>query len=238
MRQFLYSTAVVVFILASLGLAVSVHAQNGTEAEITFMEEKKKKARQQLRRLLSEYDLDPWIITQDVQIKVGEDPHSHPILTLNTKYLNDDVKQLSIFLHEQAHWLPDAKREAAIPDLRSLYPEIPGLPDTEGLSNEKRRKVEDLASKTYNHLIVAWAELDAMTELVGEEQARRTFKEKVDDLTTEPYSALEKRFRWYNNRVLKDPQEIGAVLAKHDLVITPEKGCVLKRGRNERHNPR
>lgn len=230
MRQFLYSAAVVVFLLVSLGLAGSVHAQSGTEAEITFMEEKKEEARQQLRRLLSEYDLDPWIMTQEVQIKVGEDPHSHPILTLNTKHLDDDAMQLSIFLHEQAHWLPEAKREAAIPDLRSLYPEIPGIPDKEGLSDEKKRKIEDFTSKTYNHLIVAWAELDAMTELVGGEQARRTFKEKVDDLTTEPYSTLEKTFRWYNNRVLEDPQEIGAVLAKHDLVITPEKGLRVETG--------
>jgi len=227
MKQSLCSaTAIILF--ASLCLTLPVHAQSENSTEITFTEQKKEEARQQLRRLLSEYDLDPWIFTKEVQIKAREDPHSHPILTLNTEHLDDDDMQLSIFLHEQAHWLTDAKREAAIPDLRSLYPEIPGIPDKEGLSEEKKRKIAELKRKTYNHLIVAWAELDAMTELIGEQRARRTFKEKVDDLTSEPYSTLEKSFRWYNNRVLEDPQEIGAVLAEHDLVITPEKGVEIE----------
>lgn len=77
-------------------------------------------------------------------------------------------------------------------------------------------------------MIVAWVELDAMTELVGEEKARKIVEEKVHELTEESYSAPEKSFIWYNNRVLEDTQEIGLIVAKHDLIITPEKGLVVE----------
>ena len=84
--------------------ALATQAQSGTQATITFVDEEKEKAREQLKRILSKYDLDPWIFTQRVQIVAGVDPHSHPILTLNTDFLDNDELQLSVFLHEQAHW--------------------------------------------------------------------------------------------------------------------------------------
>ena len=196
------------------------HAQSGTETKITFTQQKKEEARQQLQRILSEYSLDPWIITQEVRIKPGVDPHSRPILTLNTDYLEDDQTQLSIFVHEQAHWIPWAKRKAAIENLRELYPEIPGVPE-----NNDNSAGDKLA--TYNHLVVAWVEFDAMTELVGEQKARQIIRDKVQEIVSEPYSAVEKSFIWYNERVLNDPQKIGLILEKHDIIYTPERGIVV-----------
>jgi hypothetical protein len=72
-------------------------AQSATQARITFIEEEQERARQQLRRLLSQYELDPWIFTQRVKIEAGVDPQSHPILTLNTDFLDNDELQLSVF---------------------------------------------------------------------------------------------------------------------------------------------
>ena len=220
-------TACIIF--ASLFMLGSVRAQSGTETEIVFTAQTDDAtdkqaidaAKQQLRRILSTYDLDPWIMTQDVRIKPGVDPHSRPILTLNTDYLDDDHTQLSIFVHEQVHWLPRAKREAAVEDLQVLYPDIPGVP----VENQNYAGTEDA---TYHHLIVGWAELDAMTELLGEEQARQILRSKIKSLASEPYVAAERSYIWYNNRVLEDTQEIGAVLAKHELIITPDKGLVVQ----------
>jgi hypothetical protein len=50
-----------------------------------------------------------------------------------------------------------------------------------------------------------------MTELVGEATARRR-------------AAAETHYTWVNQRVLEDTKQIGAVLARHELLITLEKG--------------
>ena len=199
-------------------------AQSATQARITFIEEEQERARQQLRRLLSQYELDPWIFTQRVKIEAGVDPHSHPILTLNTDFLDNDELQLSVFLHEQAHWFvsqsvpprasEDGEEVAVIQELRQMYPNPP-VPDY----------------NAYLHLVVAWVELDAMAELVGEQKARPLLREKVQRLVTEPLSDVDKRYSWYNMRVLEDTEAIGKILQKHELIITPEQGLLISAGR-------
>lgn len=204
-------------ILAFAGFdsATSLRAQNATETEIVFTEQKKEEARQQLRRLLSAYDVDPWMFTREVRIAAGVDPRSYPILTLNTDFLDDDEMQLSIFLHEQAHWLvyEAAGRDAAVEELRQMYPDPPNTD-----------------FRTYQHLLVAWVELDAMAELVGEQRAREVLAAKVRRLSGEsPESEVDRVYAWYNGRVLEDTEEIGAIAAKHGMLITPETGLVFNR---------
>ena len=99
---------------------IEIQLVNGTEAE--------ERARAQLSRLLEEYDLTPWIFTYDVAIEARVVPHSHPVLTLNTRYLEDDIAQLSTFVHEQIHWFLDADTlgtQGAIDELREIYPTVP-----------------------------------------------------------------------------------------------------------------
>jgi hypothetical protein len=43
-------------------------------------------------------------------IKERAIPHSHPVLTLNTRNLDSDDQLLSAFLHEQLHWYLDAHK--------------------------------------------------------------------------------------------------------------------------------
>lgn len=199
---------------AGLGSASPAYAQNATETEIVFTEQKKEEAREQLRRLLATYDLDPWIFTQEVRIAAGVDPRSYPILTLNTDFLDDDEMQLSVFLHEQAHvFVYEAPgRDEAIEELRRMYPNPP-------------RRDEGV----YQHLLVAWVELDAMAELVGEKRAREVLEAKVLRLSGEsPESEVDRVYAWYNDRVLEDTAEIGAVAARHAIVVNPEKGLVVE----------
>ncbi|WP_234572300.1 hypothetical protein [Rhodohalobacter sp. 614A] len=189
-----------------------LQAQNeGTETEIIFTEQKKEEAREQLRRILSRYKLDPWIFTNEIQIESGVDPHSHPILTLNTEYLDNDEAQLSVFLHEQAHWFvyqQSDKTEQAIEELKAAFPDAPASADF----------------GTFRHLIVGWLELDGMTELTSEDLGRELIRMKMEKLISEPYSDAELSYKWYNDQVLTKTDQIGAILSSFDLIITPGKG--------------
>jgi hypothetical protein len=55
-------------------------------------------------RFLDKYDLTPWLFTRAVVIDDDATPHSHPVLTLHTRHLRDDLLLLSTFIHEQSHW--------------------------------------------------------------------------------------------------------------------------------------
>jgi hypothetical protein len=200
---------------------------DGTDTEITFTEEKREQAREQLRRILANYDLDPWIITNEVKIEEKVDPHSKPILTLNTDFLDSDKMQLANFIHEQAHWLPFKKQMAAGQDLAELFPDINGMPNMDDGSEERRKRLIKIQQRIYRHIVVGWVEFDGMVELVGESEARKIIKEKNSRFVEKPYSNLAKTFLWYYERVMKDTEEIGQVLAKHNLIITPNKGLVV-----------
>mgnify|MGYP006272575099 FL=1 len=178
-------------------------AQSPTEATLTFAVEEEEQARQQLRRLLSTYALDPWIVTTRVKIAAGEIPHSHPVLTLNTKYLDDDARQLSTFLHEQMHWYESADENEAAVDraidaLREQYPDPPPHDEIGTRS----------AYSTYLHLMVNWLTFDALRHLLGETEARVL----VD---------ANPIYRWVNQRVLEDTKAIGAILEAEALIIEP-----------------
>ena len=185
---------------------------SATEPPVVFASELEEAGRAQLRRLLTEYDLSPWIFTDRVSVEAGAEPHSMPILTMNTDHLDDDLRQLSIFVHEQAHWhvYEASGRDAAIAELRELYPHAPADND-----------------RLYQHLLVAWIEFDALVELIGEDEARRVIREKVEVLTRGVSSGAAEQYRWYNRKVLEDPQAIGAVLERHGMVVTPGSGIVL-----------
>lgn len=201
---------------------------DATETEIIFTEEKREQAREQLRRILATYDLDPWIITNEVKIEEEVDPHSRPILTLNTNYLDSDKMQLAIFIHEQAHWLPFDKQVAAAEELAELFPDINGMPDLESVSAEQRERLLDFQDRVYRHIVVGWAEFDGLVELIGEEEARKIIKAKNERALDDPDSNLAKTYLWYFERVLEDTEVVGQVLARHDLIITPDKGIVIE----------
>ena len=160
--------------------------------------------RDQLRRLLRAHDVRKWLFTRDVLIQSGVIPHSHPVLTLNTRYLDDDTAQLATFVHEQLHWfltdhIGDARTETAVTELRGLYPTAPtALP--EGARD---------AWSTYLHLIVCYLELQALTEFLGEQGARQQL-ERWDFYT------------WVYRTVLTDTERIGGLVRRHGIVV-PER---------------
>jgi hypothetical protein len=176
--------------------AIEIRLHHGTPLE--------ERARDQLRRLLRTYDLRKWLFTRDVLIQSGVIPHSHPVLTLNTRNVDDDMAQLATFVHEQLHWfLTDhverAKTGAALTELRALYPTVPTAPP-EGARGER---------STYLHLIVCFLELQALTELLGELRARQQLERWT-------------HYTWVYRAVLTDTERIGGLVRRHGVVV-PER---------------
>jgi hypothetical protein len=122
----------------------------------------------QLLALLSRYDVSRWRFTSTVMIEEKVIPHSHPILTLSTRHLDDDGLLLSTYLHEQLHWFLMGRFEAAmraIEELRPRYPQPPvGYP--EGAEDE---------FSSYAHYLICYLEWRAVLEVLGAEEARRIF---------------------------------------------------------------
>src|SRR5262249_23660555 len=175
--------------------AIDIRVQSGSPLE--------ERGRDQLRRLLRTYDLHKWLFTRDVLIQSGVIPHSHPVLTLNTRYLDDDTAQLATFVHEQLHWfltrVERAKTEAALTELRALYPTVPATPPA-GAGDERG---------TYLHLIVCTLELQAVTELLDETRARQQLERWT-------------HYTWVYRTVLTDTERLKGVLQRHGIVV-PER---------------
>ena len=75
-------------------------------------------------RLIEKYDLSNWMFTQRILIdRETRIPHSHPVLTLNTRDADDEIELLSDLVHEQIHWFVNEDQKAlgaAIRELRDV----------------------------------------------------------------------------------------------------------------------
>lgn len=175
---------------------------NAQDLEISLKNggKKENEAKIQLKRIMGTYKdkVDKWTFTRKIQIDKDAIPFSHPLLTLNCNFLENDHKQLSNFLHEQFHWLLEAKptqREDAINKFKELFPNVPSKGDY-GARNEY---------STYLHLIVCDLEFQAMTKVLGEDSARKILAEW-------------NHYKWIYQKVLND-QRIRKVNKENDFLI-------------------
>jgi hypothetical protein len=156
--------------------------------------------RTQLGRLLSAYNVKPWLFTRDVVIDEEAIPHSHPALTLHARHLRDDDQLLSTLIHEEPHWFVDSRPdrlERVVADFRTRFPGIPvGFPD--GATSER---------SSYEHLPVIYLEYEGLRSLVGDQRADATFRFWEGD----HYRALYRLVREHRAMV-------AGVLAQDDLV--------------------
>jgi len=169
-------------------VAASAHAaedviwiglENSTEAEAVMAME--------LRQLLREYDLEPWILTRRILIDENRIPHSHPVLTIHTAHIGERNRLLSTFVHEQLHWLEDEpwleRFRAAMRDYEALFPEVPDA--SAGGARDR--------TSTYRHLLVCDLEYQALGTLIGEQAARETLSSFT-------------HYAWVFETVLTDPR--------------------------------
>ena len=184
--------------LASVVTCISVAFANTVlTVELGEGSEPEEAARSQLLRLVEEYDVDRWLFTDTVLIDDGQwIPHSHPVLTLNSRYLEDDLSQLATFLHEQFHWYASERQdqvESAIAEFRELFPDVPS--GRAGARNEY---------STYLHLVICDLEFGAMQELVGDKEARSVL-------------TRWQHYTWIYDQVLNNPA-IRPINVKNGLV--------------------
>lgn len=121
---------------------------------------------EQLLRLLRRYDVRRWRFTSTIQIERGVIPHSHPVLTLSTRHLDDDGLLLATYLHEQLHWFVEGEAASvheAITALRQRYPSPP-IDFPEGARD---------VDSSYIHYLVCYLEWRALVETTGSEEAAR-----------------------------------------------------------------
>lgn len=139
------------------------HAYSQVEIKMKTGNDREQQTKDQLQRLMKEYDISKWLFTTSINVEDGYDviPHSHPILTLNTRHLKDDELLLSTLVHEQMHWYLEKKPDEtkkALASLKELFPQVPvGFP--EGANDEM---------SSYIHLLVCYMELQADRQLFGE----------------------------------------------------------------------
>jgi hypothetical protein len=158
-------------------------------------------AREQLARILNAYDVDRWLVTRTIAIDDEQwIPHSHPVLTLNARYLADDPAQLATLLHEQFHWWVNEREgptAAAIAEFQATFPDVP----------TDERGARDVHS-TYLHLVVCDLEYQAMTQLTGPEQAAAVLRGW-------------RHYPWIYERVLTDPR-VRIINTRHGLVLAEQ----------------
>lgn len=199
MKKILFC-AILIITVGYLAIAQTTSPQ----LEITLKkdDDRERKTKQQLERLLTAYDASAWIFTRKIIIESGFNviPHSHPILTLSTRYLKDDELLLATFVHEQIHWYLGEKpkeTEDSYNELKTMFPKVPvGYP--EGGINEE---------STYKHILVCYLEYQAIKGLFGELKARQV----IDFWATDHYT-------WIYKTVLSQEQEIGTLMRKHKLI--------------------
>lgn len=139
------------------------------------------------------YDLKPYAFTKDILIKSKVIPQSHPVLTLNTRQINEPDRYLALLLHEQIHWFFTGAREAKtqkfIERIKLKYPKVPNR-ENGGANTEE---------STYLHFAVCYYELEALTKHLGKQKAEEIFK------TADVYA-------WIKNEVLANKDYIKATL--------------------------
>jgi len=173
------------FIFALLMLAVSVQAKtpklNITLQHNSAGEEKRK---EQIERLAAQYDLAKYTITRDIVIDQQAINHSAPVLTQNLRFLDNDDRALSAYVHEQAHWLLMERHRGQaremLPDLLRMFPNIDVTPP-HGDGNQ---------GTSYVHLVVLMLEWQALEDLIGVERARAVMEFKRQDHYKDLYATV------------------------------------------------
>lgn len=152
--------------------------------------------RQNLEHLLGVYDLTPIIFTEDIQIQSRVFPHSHPVLTLNTRYAEQPNKLLAAFLHEQLHWWTQKNVKAVEKATRELRKVVPKLP----------YKV------SYEHLIICSLEYDGLIYYLKKAEATKIINS---------FMTQDRLHPWLYEVVLRKQKEIDRIILKYKLKPAP-----------------
>ncbi len=201
MRSLSTGSASVLCLAFSIAIAspVSAKKEKGVSVRTAHHGPREEQTADQLRKLISSYDLTKYTFTRDVTIDRGAMNHAFPELTLNARFADIPDDLLSSYIHEQLHWYlrdHDVQQKAAINELRQMYPNAPvGLPEG-----------ADSLYSTYGHLVDCYLEIEADRQLIGPERTLTTVRNKG-------------HYTWIYETILRDESKIAAVVDEHHLRI-------------------
>ena len=172
---------VLIVLLFSIGVFAKTPKLNITLKHDSTGEQKRK---EQIERLAEKYDLAKYTITRDIVIDQQAMNHSSPVLTQNLRFLDNDDRALSAYVHEQAHWLlmerHHGQAREMLPELIRLYPNIDITPPY-GDGHQ---------GSSYMHLVVLMLEWHALEDLLGAERARAVMEFKRQDHYKDLYATV------------------------------------------------
>ncbi|MGE0697680.1 MAG: hypothetical protein AB7O57_01160 [Hyphomicrobiaceae bacterium] len=155
-----------------------------------------------LAALRRRHDLSRFEFTRLVRIQPAAATHSHPVLTLGTRFAESEDLLLSTYLHEQMHWylwrLGGPDHDCVAPFFDELVRRYPHAPTR---LPEGARSYE----QTYLHLVVCRLEIAAASELIGWERAAA--------IADAPWG-----YRWIYRTVLADWTSLGTLLSQHGIL--------------------
>jgi hypothetical protein len=138
----------------------------------------------QIRRLAAKYDLKKYTITRDIVIDETSINHSYPALTLNLRFGDNDDRVLSLYVHEQAHWVLGERHRSKwremLLELKQMYPTL-RIEPPHGDANE---------GSSYMHLVVIMLEWQALEDLIGASRARDVLKFKREQNYTSLFTTV------------------------------------------------
>jgi len=155
--------------------------------------------RKDLEQLFKVYDLSPILFTKEIRIESRVIPHSHPVLTLNTRYAEEPFKLLSMFIHEQLHWWLESQSAAFLQAKEELKKLFPVLPDS-GLAKD--------AHSTYLHLSLCTLEYELLVHYLGTKQANLILKDLI---------YKDKIYPWIYKEVYKNFKDLKTINEKYGL---------------------
>jgi hypothetical protein len=176
---------------------VDIRIAHGTERELA--------AAAELRSALAAHDIRRYLLTDvvwvDEEIRGG---FSHP-LTLSPATLERGRRDaLSVFLHEQMHWVHGPGADAAATEAAVRWPEPPPSP-AGGVD----------AHSSWLHLSVCAMEYSSLADLIGPDAAAATLR-------------AQSHYAWIYEQILADPAWFADFLARHGLG-TPDAPRVPRR---------
>ena len=193
------------YIYMMLSVFTFLFSQANDNAVLTIVTKSKLaseiRVKNRLLELYKEYDfIKKWQIKDSILIDSSIISRSHPIITLNTRYMKNDIGLISTYIHEQLHWFifnsDSVSRSNSFKSIKKIYPNVPvGRP--EGARSE---------FSTYLHLIVCSLEYRGLQKLFGKEIAINFFKSK-------------KNYTWIYNEVITNEDQIVSILKKNNLLF-------------------
>lgn len=138
-----------------------------------------------VRTWVSQGKIKPYLFTGNIVVARHVIPHSHPTLTLNTRWVGQPNRVLAQLLHEEWHWWAanhHAWTTMVCGKFQAQYPNLPTfLP----------RGADGLES-TYLHVLICALEYFAITVVLGTSAAAEVLQQNIEgDHYTAIYSLVD-----------------------------------------------